>query len=196
MKRTLRKTIVYPHPIDRVWRALTHRDALAQWLMPNDFEPVVGHQFQFRTDPAPGFDGVVHCRVLDLDEPRLLRISWRGGPVDTVVTWRLEHAGDGRTRLEFEHAGFDGLRAILVSFILGSGWPRMYEKFLPEVLEQLARGALDPGASLRCRAQGSASPVKANLIARLARVLPDRMGRARRTTAVKPTDRPSERKTP
>ena len=42
MKRTLKRTVVYPHSIERVWRALTCRDALAQWLMPNDFEPVVG----------------------------------------------------------------------------------------------------------------------------------------------------------
>ena len=33
------------HPIERVWRALTDREALAQWLMPNDFEPVVGHSW-------------------------------------------------------------------------------------------------------------------------------------------------------
>lgn len=30
----------------------------------NDFEPRIGHRFQFRTEPAPGFDGVVNCEVL------------------------------------------------------------------------------------------------------------------------------------
>jgi uncharacterized protein YndB with AHSA1/START domain len=29
--------VVYQHPIRSVWRALTEREALAAWLMPNDF---------------------------------------------------------------------------------------------------------------------------------------------------------------
>ena len=29
------------------------------WLMDNDFEPVVGHRFTFRTEPTRGFDGIV-----------------------------------------------------------------------------------------------------------------------------------------
>jgi len=39
--------------------------------MPNDFKPVVGHAFTFRTEPVSqhGFDGVVHCEVLDLEPP-------------------------------------------------------------------------------------------------------------------------------
>jgi uncharacterized protein YndB with AHSA1/START domain len=47
-----------------VWRALTDSDLLARWLMPNDFRPVPGHRFSFRTTPRPGqgFDGVVHQR--------------------------------------------------------------------------------------------------------------------------------------
>ena len=173
MKRTLKRTVVYPHPIDRVWRALTDRDALAQWLMPNDFEPVVGHQFQFRADPAPGWDGVVNCKVLELDQPRLLRISWTGGPIDTVVTWRLTDEGDGKTRLDFEQAGFDGLKAIMVSFILGSGWPRMYDRLLPSVLEQLAGGGLDPAAGTACEPEVSRKRFQ-DVIARVAARIPGR----------------------
>lgn len=171
MKRNLSRTVVYPHPIDRVWRAITEREALAQWLMPNDFEPVVGREFQFRADPAPGWDGVVHCKVLELEEPRLLRIAWRGGPIDTVVTWRLADAGQGSTRLEFEQTGFDGIKAILVSFILGRGWPRMYEELLPAVMEQLAAGRLGVH-------QAPCKPERRNFIshaiARVAELLPGR----------------------
>jgi uncharacterized protein YndB with AHSA1/START domain len=183
MKRTLEKTIHYPHPIDRVWRALTDRDALARWLMPNDFEPVLGHAFQFRTDPAPGWDGVVHCRVLELDAPRLLRISWRGGPIDTVVTWRLTPEAGDRTRLEFQQSGFDGLRAIMVSFILGRGWPGMYERLLPAVLDQLARG-LDPDGIPDCGHDHGKSRIS-DVIARVARHLPGRRA-----------DRPADSTTP
>ncbi|MFE9690773.1 SRPBCC domain-containing protein [Micromonospora sp. NPDC005806] len=77
------------HPPAKVWRALTDSDLLARWLMPNDFRPLPGHRFTFRTTPRPGqgFDGIVHCEVLELDEPHRLRWAWRGGRLDTVVTW-------------------------------------------------------------------------------------------------------------
>jgi len=41
--------------------------------------------------------------------------------VDTQVTWTLTPDGSG-TRLTLEHAGFRGLRGLLVSSILGKGW--------------------------------------------------------------------------
>jgi catechol 2,3-dioxygenase-like lactoylglutathione lyase family enzyme len=44
--------VVYPHPADRVWAALTSSEALAAWFMPNDFEPAVGHRFTFQAKPA------------------------------------------------------------------------------------------------------------------------------------------------
>ena len=96
------------HSPAKVWRVLTDSDLLARWLMPNDFRAVPGHRFTFRTTPRPaqGFDGVIHCEVLELDEPRRLRWAWRGGRLDTVVTWTLVPEGRG-TRLFLEHAGFD-----------------------------------------------------------------------------------------
>ncbi len=126
----------YPHPRERVWRALTDSAALAEWLMPNDFEPTVGHRFTFRTDPAPGFDGIVHCEVLELAPPERLRFTWRGGPLDTVVTFDLAAVGDG-TRLTMTQDGFRGLRAWLVSKMLKSGCRTIYGRRLPEVLDRM-----------------------------------------------------------
>ncbi|WP_433534691.1 SRPBCC family protein [Micromonospora sp. CA-249363] len=103
---TIRVDQFLPHPPAKVWRALTDPDLIARWLMETDFVPVVGHRFTFRTAPRPGFDGVVHCEVLDLDPQRLLRWSWRGGSLDTVVTWTLAAESRG-TRLFLEHSGFD-----------------------------------------------------------------------------------------
>jgi uncharacterized protein YndB with AHSA1/START domain len=106
--RTVRVDEFLPHTPTRVWKALTDPDLLAKWLMPNDFRPVVGHRFTFRTDPRPnvGFDGVIHCEVLAAEPERLLRFTWRGGPLDTTVTWTLAPEGRG-TRLFLEHDGFD-----------------------------------------------------------------------------------------
>ena len=128
-------------PPDQVWRALTDPDLLARWLMPNDFQPAVGHQFTFRTDPVPeyGFDGIVHCQVLDLDPPRLLRFSWRGGRLDTVVSWQLVPEGAG-TRLLITHDGFDdGDPAQRMTMgIMGGGWRGHLVKRLRALLDDEA----------------------------------------------------------
>ena len=113
------------HPPAKVWRALTDSDLLARWLMPNDFTPVLGHRFTLRTAPRPqqGFDGVVHGEVLAIEPLRLLRFSWRGGGLDTVVTWTLVPEGRG-CRLFLEHDGFDPDDPVhqRIFTILDGGW--------------------------------------------------------------------------
>jgi uncharacterized protein YndB with AHSA1/START domain len=91
-----------PHPVDAVWEALTTSDRLAVWLMPNDFVLEVGRRFTLDT----GSWGVTECEVLEVEPERLLRYSWRNGPLDTEVVWRLVPEGRG-TRLLLEHRGFD-----------------------------------------------------------------------------------------
>jgi uncharacterized protein YndB with AHSA1/START domain len=83
-------------PPVRVWRALTDPELLARWFMPNDFKP----------RPEQGFDGVVHCEVLEIEPEHRLRFAWIGGGLTTTVTWTLAAEGHG-TRLFVEHAGFD-----------------------------------------------------------------------------------------
>ena len=123
--RTVRVDEFLAHPPARVWKALTDPDMLAEWLMPNDFAAVVGHRFTFHTVPRPnsGFDGVVRCEVLAVEPERLLRYSWRGGSLDTTVTWTLAAEGRG-TRLFVEHDGFDPDDPLQqrTRTILGNGW--------------------------------------------------------------------------
>ena len=128
---------VYPHPPAAVWRALTDPMVLAAWLMPNDFAPVVGHRFTFRTTPRPGFDGVVRCEVLVVDEPHHLVYSWQGGPMrqPTEVRWSLTAVPKG-TRLRLEHYGFVGASGLAVRFVLGLGWRGLLRR---ELAAQIAR---------------------------------------------------------
>lgn len=132
----------YPHPVERVWKALTDPALVAEWLMENDFEARVGHTFTFRTSPAPGFDGTVHCEVLEVNALRTLSYSWSGGgavggAIRTVVTFTLEPR-DGGTFVRLEHRGFTGARGLFVSTILKSGWKsKILAKHLPAVLETL-----------------------------------------------------------
>src|ERR1043166_6886459 len=111
MKRDIRLRKTYPHPPEAVWDALTDPVAIAEWLMPNDFQPKVGHRFTMRTKQAPGFDGIVHCEVLTIEKPRRLAYSWKGGGIDTVVTFTLERIAAG-TMLMLEQTGFEGLKAM------------------------------------------------------------------------------------
>lgn len=136
MTRDLHFEFTYPHPPEHVWEALTHPEAIAQWLMVNDFRPVVGHRFQFHTRPKAGFSGVVNCEVLEVVPPRRLVYTWTGGGLDTRLTWTLERVTDG-TLLKLDHTGFAGVRGMFISNILGSGWKsRILAKRLPALLAE------------------------------------------------------------
>jgi uncharacterized protein YndB with AHSA1/START domain len=144
MKRDLIFEATYPHAAERIWRALTDSAAMAEWLMPNDFQARLGHKFQFRTKPAPGFDGIVNCEVREIDPPRRLAFTWKGGPVDTVVVFTLVSTSPTETRLRLEQRGFQGPKACMVSFLLGKGWKRIFRKLLPEVLARISDQGLLP----------------------------------------------------
>jgi uncharacterized protein YndB with AHSA1/START domain len=141
----IKKEAIYPYPPERVWRALTDPRALAEWAMPNDFKPFVGHKFQFRVKPQPGWRGIVDCEVLEVDPPRRLSYTWQGDPKSrvTVVTFILEPVPGG-TRLRLEHTGFRGLGGLFLKLLLGSGWGGMLRTALPGVLARLTDDSLLP----------------------------------------------------
>ena len=127
-------------PREMVWAALTDSRQLGAWLMPNDFAPVVGHRFTFRTKPAPGFDGVVHCEVLELRAPERVVFTWLGGPLDTVVSFDLEEVPGG-TRIILRHAGFAGVGTLVPRVVLGFGWRSLLGRKLGAHLAGVDRGA-------------------------------------------------------
>lgn len=156
MKRDIRIERTYPHPPELVWRALTTPELLSEWLMPNDFRAELGHRFTMRTEPQPGFDGIVHLEVRELDAPRRMRWSWKGGPLDTEVVFALEPAivySRPATKLVVEHRGFEGLSAVLVSFIMGSGWGRMFRVLVPTLLDRMAKGEDTKNLRAVCEAE-------------------------------------------
>jgi uncharacterized protein YndB with AHSA1/START domain len=136
MQRALRFEVTYPHPPAKVWRVLTTREHLASWLMPNDFEPRVGHCFQFRAKPVGGWDGIVNSEVLELVPERKLVLTWTSNVIDTTVSFLLEPEGSG-TRLTLLHTGFKGMKGVMTSFILGMGWKGMVKKGIPDLVTRL-----------------------------------------------------------
>jgi len=125
----------FPYPPEKLWRALTQPHLIEEWLMKNDFKPVVGHSFNLRGD----WGGVLDCKVLTVEPDRALSYTWNFAHDDaafdlkSVVTFTLTPAGKG-THLRMEQSGFRPHQKQAFGGAK-SGW----QKFL-ENLERVAGG--------------------------------------------------------
>jgi uncharacterized protein YndB with AHSA1/START domain len=96
-----------PHPPEKLWRALTQPQLIEEWLMKNDFKPVVGHSFNLRGD----WGGVLDCEVLAVEPNRMLSYTWNFVHDDaaynlrSVVIFTLTPTSSG-THLRVEQSGF------------------------------------------------------------------------------------------
>ena len=95
------------HGPAKVWRALTDPALLTEWLLPVvELELEPGAAFLFKTQPYPGWDGTVNCRVLEIEAPKKLSYTWVVGEMlDTVVTFTLTPTVSG-THLLLVQSGF------------------------------------------------------------------------------------------
>ncbi|WP_245839074.1 SRPBCC family protein [Nocardia donostiensis] len=134
----------YPHPPEKVWRALTTPNLMAQWIMePVGFAPVKGQHFTFKATPIPAtrFSGDIACEVLDISEQQRLRISWTdanaASPYGWTVTWDLHPEGKG-TRVILTHSGFDPDDPVQqhARTLMSGGWPTVVRR-LDAALETL-----------------------------------------------------------
>jgi uncharacterized protein YndB with AHSA1/START domain len=117
------------HPPEKIWRALTQPHLIQEWLMKNDFMPVVGHDFKLSADW-----GAVECRVTAVEPHKTLAYTWGAYGLESVVTWTLTPTSTG-THLRMEQAGFrpDQQQAYGGA---KAGWPRFFAS-LEQVLARL-----------------------------------------------------------
>jgi uncharacterized protein YndB with AHSA1/START domain len=94
-----------PHPVGKVWRALTQGALIKEWLMDNDFQPAVGHKFKFRSTPMPNWNGIIDSEVLVVEPHKTLSYSWNSMGLESVVVWTLV-ATSGGTLVRMEQSGF------------------------------------------------------------------------------------------
>jgi uncharacterized protein YndB with AHSA1/START domain len=125
-----------PCPPEKLWRALTQPHLMEEWLMKNDFSPVVGHRFNLRGD----WGGVLDCEVLAIEPHRTLSYSWdfkhddAAFDLTSVVTFTLTPTSTG-THLRMEQAGFrPGQRQAYGGAM--AGWRQFFEN-LEQVLARL-----------------------------------------------------------
>ncbi|MBN9384107.1 MAG: SRPBCC domain-containing protein [Chitinophagaceae bacterium] len=129
MTKSIQHTVFFPHNPEVVWEYLTTAELIAQWLMPNDFLPIVGHDFQFRSKPKKeiGFDGINYCKVLEVVPHKRLSYSWKTGPgngeitLDSIVVWTLIPKDNG-TELSLVHSGFKEIENSAIFPLMNEGW--------------------------------------------------------------------------
>ena len=108
MTTTTRSLVIereMPYPPEKIWRALTEGPLIKEWLMDNDFQPVVGHGFSFRSTPVPNWNGVIDSEVLVVEPNKKLSYSWGTMGMESVVVWTLVATTNG-TLLRMEQSGF------------------------------------------------------------------------------------------
>jgi uncharacterized protein YndB with AHSA1/START domain len=93
------------HPPEKIWRALTQPHLIEEWLMKNDFKPVVGHKFSLSRDATPEIKVVIDCEVTEVEPNETLSYTWKAFGTDTTVTFTLIPTATGTT-LRVEQSGF------------------------------------------------------------------------------------------
>lgn len=117
------------HPPEKIWRALTQPHLIEEWLMKNQFKPVVDHRFNLSADW-----GTVDCQVQSVEVNRALSYTWDTKDLRSVVVWTLTPTSGG-TLLRMEQSGF---RQDQQPYYRGAtvGWPRFLDE-LERVLERM-----------------------------------------------------------
>lgn len=145
MNTHIRHQFFYAHPVETVWEYLTKPELISQWLMENDFQPLAGHEFKFKTKPYPAvdFDGTIYCKVLEIVPFRNLSYTWRLGPnpntisLDSIVEWTLNEKDNG-TEVLLEHSGFKEH-----NFALYTGMTDGWSKNMQKIAERLTKATHD-----------------------------------------------------
>lgn len=141
--------IVYPHPRQQVWEALTDRQRLSDWLMETDFEPRLGCHFVFLDHTVEADStGVIECEIVALAPPRRLAYTWASPPKlhPTLVSWTLDELETG-TRVQLVHSGFaaGGEAGLTIRDYLEWGWGGLLHE---ELLDHL-NGLMTPARPRR-----------------------------------------------
>jgi uncharacterized protein YndB with AHSA1/START domain len=117
------------YPPEKIWRALTQPHLIEEWLMKNNFKPIVDHRFNLRGDW-----GAVDCQVLAVEPNTRLSYTWGAYDLTSVVTWTLTPTRTG-THLRMEQSGFRSDQPQYYDGAKG-GWQRFFAN-LEQVLTRI-----------------------------------------------------------
>jgi uncharacterized protein YndB with AHSA1/START domain len=137
--KSVTMTVMLPYAADSVWRALTEKELMSQWLMLTDFEPIPSRTFKFYGKANRFWRGFVDCHVLEVRKPELLRISWQSVESQRPTEVRYDLREHGSTsELRVTHSGFDSTHGafsgLLLRTMIRHGLRTELRKRLPLVL--------------------------------------------------------------
>jgi uncharacterized protein YndB with AHSA1/START domain len=150
---------VFPHPVERVWQAITDPSEVAAWFTTGRIELKLGGAWRIGAEGG-GFEGVITA----FERLRLVRFEGRipgGGP--GYCQYELEAVGggtrmtftqsfaDGQTDLGGWHELFDALGDHLDGMAPGAGLP---PSWVGAVARRWADGMVQEGAFDRATADG------------------------------------------
>jgi len=122
----------YKTSIEKLWSALTESGMLAKWIADNDFEPIVGHRFQFRMKASRMWDGIIEGEVLIVEPPNKLSYTFGTGEEIHTVTWTLQELGDGKVNLHLEQTGFSNRMGVMGAKFGWRNWSKKLKKALAQ----------------------------------------------------------------
>lgn len=94
----IKQSVLISAPIQKVWEAVATSDGIAAWFMPNDFQPIKGHEFHLNS----GQYGMSPCKVTEIDPPNSLTFNW---DKNWKVTFELKEIED-QTEFTVIHSGW------------------------------------------------------------------------------------------
>lgn len=122
-------------PIGKVWKAVSTSEGIAAWFMPNDFQPVVGHEFHLEAGPF----GQSPCKVMEIDPPHRVTFAW---DKDWIVTFELKELDENRTEFTLIHGGWHadettkfGQQHAAVRERMNGGWVGIVQKLAEYVAD-------------------------------------------------------------
>lgn len=95
----IKHTVVVNAPITKAWDAVATSEGLSAWFMPNDLQPIEGHEFHLNA----GQFGMSPCKVTKVDPPNSLSFNWGK---DWKLTFELSEQDD-KTEITLIHSGWD-----------------------------------------------------------------------------------------
>ena len=137
----IEKKVTINAPASKVWKALTEKDELKEWvMMPTTFEPVAGKEFTFKTEPMENWDGYIYCKVVEVEVNKKLVYTWNAEFInaETLVTILISEKG-GITEVTLIHTGWEKIPADSRQQRIDAhnkGWDLRFVKNLKEVAEK------------------------------------------------------------
>ncbi|MES2847474.1 MAG: SRPBCC domain-containing protein [Bacteroidota bacterium] len=132
---------IYNAPIDKVWNAITDKDAMKKWYFDlAEFNPEVGFEFQFYGKGKEGEEYLHLCKITAVVKEKKLQYSWRYDGYEGIsyVTFELFAEAD-KTRIKLTHEGLETFPATANNAFakenFAEGWTYLVGTGLKEFVE-------------------------------------------------------------